>query len=82
MEQSIQMIDVLMYYGIGIVFGLYCAWFEYFITKTKMDTKNYFEALIVCTFAWYVIAPWVIGDFIYQRFKRRFKWKYQQNNVN
>lgn len=66
------MTELLIIYSIGIVVGMYSAWFEYFINKTKFTTTEFMEALRVSIIAWFIVVPWIIGDFIYQQIKKRF----------
>lgn len=74
--------EILIIYALGIVLGLYSAWFEYFISKETMKMNDFWEALFVCTLAWYVIVPWVFGDYVYVKLIKDKKWPFLHNKKN
>lgn len=43
--------EIITIYVIGIIVGLYSTWFEYYIAKGHMEMKDFWEALVVCTFS-------------------------------
>lgn len=74
--------EIITIYVIGIIVGLYSTWFEYYIAKGHMEMKDFWEALVVCTFYWYIIVPWVILDYAYLKLIKDKKWPFLLNKKN
>lgn len=74
--------EILIIYVFGIIVGLYSAWFEYYISKEQMKMKDFWEALVVCTFFWYIIVPWVILDYAYIKLIKGKKWPFLHSKKN
>lgn len=71
-----------MWYAAGVVLGLYCAWFEYYIEKQTMKFDDFLQALWVCILCWYIMVPWIIGDYIYTKLLKERKWPFLHNKKN
>lgn len=63
----------LIIYGFGFVISIYSAVFEFIMLRSPIKTKDWQQIIMTSIFFWYILVPWIWGDFVYVYIKKRIQ---------